>query len=54
MKHDTSLSAARARLSVLGVFISVGFLLIAFALMYWTIFQGSSILSRDDNPRLVQ
>ncbi len=54
MKHDTSLSAARARLSVLGVFISVGFLLVALALIYWIIFQGSSILSRNDNPRLVQ
>jgi peptidoglycan glycosyltransferase len=54
MRHDTSLRAARGRLRVLGLFIALGFLFIAFALMYWTIFRGSSILVRDDNPRLVQ
>ena len=54
MKHDTSFNAARRRLRVLGLFIALGFLFVAFALIYWTIFRGSSILIRDDNPRLVQ
>ena len=54
MKHDTSLSATRARLRVLGLFVGLSFLMVALALMYWTIVRGSSILVRDDNPRLVE
>ena len=31
-----------------------GFVLIAFALIYWSIISGPNILTRDDNPRLIE
>lgn len=54
MSIKTNLIAVKSRLIIFQLMTMAGFVLIAFALIYWSIISGPNILTRDDNPRLIE
>lgn len=54
MSFKTDITAVKSRLIVFQLMTMAGFVLVAFALIYWSIISGPNILTRDDNPRLIE
>jgi peptidoglycan glycosyltransferase len=54
MSFKTDINAVKSRLVIFQLMTMVGFVLVAIALIYWSIISGPDILARDDNPRLVE
>lgn len=54
MSFKTDITEVKSRLVVFQLLTMAGFVLVAFGLIYWTIISGPEILTRDDNPRLVE
>ncbi|MCP4358819.1 MAG: FtsW/RodA/SpoVE family cell cycle protein [Chloroflexi bacterium] len=53
-ERGTPDATAQHRLQQVTVAMLVGFTAVALSLVYWSIFRAPTILSRDDNPRLVE
>lgn len=54
MSLKTDIAAVKSRLMIFQLMTMAGFVLVAMALIYWSIISGPGILTRDDNPRLIE
>ncbi len=51
---EQEISEIKIRIQWLNATIVISFITVSLALIYWSFFQSTKILSRDDNPRLVE
>ena len=51
---QTDIQAVKSRMRFLHLGIMIGFVLVALAMIYWSVIQGPEVLQRNDNPRLIE